>query len=90
MEKDAMVKEIREYFEFEDVPILEGNDADFSTTFCRDPEESSLEVVRFREDLEVQHDNNLSSYFCHEMIYFGEELNRLAVRLSYPSIFCYW
>jgi hypothetical protein len=68
-------------------PILEDDDTEFSATFCEYPEESALEVRRLCERVDVENDDKLSSHYWYEEICDGGELNRLAVRLSYPILF---
>jgi len=84
-----MDKETGTYLDWADSLVLEDNDTDFSTTFCRQAEDVDLEVRRLCKRPGCNGDEKLAPYIWPQRVCFEEEIDQLAVSFSSP-LFCYY
>ena len=65
-----------------DSPVLEEDAVDFSTTFCKYPDEPKLEVLRLCEQPDIESDVKQMSHDWHRGLCFEGEVGQFAVRPS--------
>jgi hypothetical protein len=69
------------YFDWVESSVSADVDANFGNTFCQNPDDSRLQVIRFPKSTDNKGEDGVDPYVVEETIIFPDEIDELVVCL---------